>query len=79
MEAGVVQVDLGNAAAHLSGLVDRAAAGEEILIARNGIPVAKLVPLARQQQPRRPAGALGITFIAPDFDAADDETVGAFG
>ncbi len=39
-------VTLYAAKTHLSGLVDRAAAGEEIVIAKNGVPQARLVPLA---------------------------------
>ncbi len=39
-------VTLYQAKTHLSGLVDRAAAGEEIVIAKNGVPQARLVPLA---------------------------------
>jgi len=40
------QVNLYDGKTHLSRLVDRAAAGEEIVIARSGKPVARLVPLA---------------------------------
>jgi prevent-host-death family protein len=54
---------------HLSALVDRAAAGEEIVIAKHGRPLARLVPIRRAKRRRKPAGALGITYIAPDFDA----------
>jgi prevent-host-death family protein len=71
-------VSLYNAKTHLSSLVDRAAAGEEIVIAKNGIPRAKLVPLPDQNQPRKPAGALGVTYIAPDFDAPDPDTLALF-
>ena len=62
-------INLYDAKIHLSKLVDRAAAGEEIVIAKAGKPKAKLVPY-------RPAGKriggqnlLGITYIADDFDA----------
>lgn len=72
------QVSLYDAKTHLSGLVDRAAAGEEIVIAKNGVPLAKLVPLPRHDTPRQPAGALGVTHIAPDFDAPDAETTALF-
>jgi prevent-host-death family protein len=71
-------VSLYDAKTHLSSLVDRAAAGEEIVIAKNGIPRAKLVPLPDQNQPRKPAGALGVTYIAPDFDAPDPDTLALF-
>jgi prevent-host-death family protein len=56
---------------HFSRLVDRAAAGEEIIIAKAGKPVAKLVPLTpSKKQPKRQLGALaGVAVIPPDFDA----------
>lgn len=54
---------------HLSALVDRAAAGEEIVIANAGEPRARLVPLPRTGKPRKPAGALRLTGVADDFDA----------
>ncbi len=53
----------------LSSLVDRAASGEEIVIAKHGRPMAKLVPVrAASKEPRKPANAMGITHIADDFD-----------
>jgi prevent-host-death family protein len=61
---------------HLSALVEKAAQGEEIVIAKAGKPMAKLVPLEPKAQASRKFGQkmLGITYIAPDFDAplADD-------
>ena len=62
-------VNLYEAKTRLSALVDRAAAGEEIVIAKAGKPLAKLVPLPRPATPRRPAGALKIERIGDDFDA----------
>jgi prevent-host-death family protein len=55
---------------HLSALVDRAAAGEEIVIAKAGTPLARLVPLSRASKPRKPAGALRLVRVDEDFDAA---------
>lgn len=53
----------------LSSLVDRAASGEEIVIAKHGRPMAKLVRVPGVQKgPRKPANAMGITYIADDFD-----------
>jgi prevent-host-death family protein len=46
-------VNIAAAKAHLSSLVDRAAAGEEIILSRAGRPVARLMPL-EQQTPRQP-------------------------
>ena len=46
-------VNIAEAKAHLSALVDRAAAGEEIVLSRSGRPVARLMPLA-ERMPRQP-------------------------
>lgn len=54
---------------HLSALVEEAAAGEEIVIARAGRPVARLVPLARPSAPRTPGALKGRIRMAADFDA----------
>jgi prevent-host-death family protein len=53
----------------LSKLVDRAAAGEEIVIAKAGKPLAKLVPLPRRGRRRKPGGWEGKIRISDDFDA----------
>jgi prevent-host-death family protein len=60
---------------HLSDLVERAAAGEEIVISKSGKPKARLVGLAARKKLRR-AGVWGARiksksrlWIAPDFDA----------
>lgn len=54
---------------HLSELVDRAAAGEEIIIAKAGVPAARLVPLRAVHENRVPGRWAGRVSIAPDFDA----------
>jgi len=61
-------VNLYEAKTHLSQLVERAAQGEEIVIAKAGKPKAKLVPILETETPREPANLLGVTFIADDFD-----------
>jgi prevent-host-death family protein len=63
-------VNIHAAKTHLSRLVDAAAAGEEILIARAGKPVARLVPLETvPDRPRRRLGRLAGQFAVPgDFD-----------
>ncbi|WP_260596789.1 type II toxin-antitoxin system Phd/YefM family antitoxin [Sphingomonas endolithica] len=45
-----------DAKTNLSKLMDRAHAGEEIILAKSGIPYAKLVPLAEATKPRRRPG-----------------------
>ena len=62
-------VNLYQAKTHLSDLVDRAAKGEEIVIAKAGTPVARLVPLAGVEHGRSPGGWEGVVWIADDFDA----------
>lgn len=60
-------VNIYDAKTRLSELVERAAAGEEIVIAKAGRPVARLVPLrVRERTPGRGAGRIT---ISPDFDA----------
>ena len=69
------------AESQLSTLLDRAAAGEEIVIAREGRPVARLVALATKDSPRRRRlGALAGKLVIPDdFDASlPDEVLAAF-
>jgi prevent-host-death family protein len=65
------QVNLYEAKTQLSSLVERAANGEEIVIAKAGKPMARLVPpTSAGQSPRKPGkNYMGITFIAEDFDA----------
>lgn len=63
-------VNIYDAKTHLSELVQRAAAGEEIVIARNGKPAARLVALASPPA-RRPGGWEGGVWVAPDFEEAD--------
>jgi prevent-host-death family protein len=72
-------VTLCEAKTHLSGLVDRAAAGGEIIIAENGVPQVRLVPLASRGERRKPANAMGIRHIAADFDAPDPAIEALFG
>jgi prevent-host-death family protein len=63
-------VSLHDAKTHLSELVDRAAAGEEIMISKNGRVLAQLMPLPSKGTRRVPAGALGIVTLQADFDDA---------
>jgi prevent-host-death family protein len=56
----------------LSSLVDRAASGEEIVIAKHGQPMAKLVPAVSDRKtkgPRKQRKLLELTYMSDDFDA----------
>jgi len=54
---------------HLSRLLERVAAGEEVIIAKAGVPVARLVPVALPLDQRTLGTEQGRVFIADDFDA----------
>jgi prevent-host-death family protein len=72
------QVNVHEAKTQLSRLLERAEAGEEIVIARSGRPVAKLVPYRQRRRPR-PLGLYeGQLWIAPDFDETEPELVRLF-
>jgi prevent-host-death family protein len=67
-------VNMHQAKTSLSRLVERALAGEEVIIARNGEPLVKLVPVEKQRSPRVPGRWKGKIWIAPDcFDAMSEE------
>jgi len=72
----MTQVGIHEAKTHLSELVARVEAGEEILIARGGKPVARLLPLERQ------APIFGLDkgkFLVPDdFDEMSEEEIALF-
>jgi len=73
-----MRVNIHEAKTHLSRLVDRAAAGEEIIIGRAGKPLVKLVPYRPPAEPRRLGALKGRIRVAPDFDVDDGETSRAF-
>jgi len=64
-----IQVNIYEAKTKFSKLINQAIAGEEIIIAKSGNPVAKLVPLETASKDRIPGSAKGKISIAQDFDA----------
>jgi prevent-host-death family protein len=72
-------VNIHTAKTHLSRLVNEVAAGEEIVIARAGKPVARLLPYAPRREPRQPDLLKGQIWIAEDFDEPlPEEIMAAF-
>src|SRR6267154_314743 len=72
-----MEVNIHEAKTHLSRLLQRVAAGEEVTIARSGVPVARLVAVEPEKEKIRPLGMdRGKIWIADDFDAplSDDLT-----
>jgi len=61
-------INIHEAKTHLSRLLDRVASGEEIIIAKSGRPVARLLPVERK--PERVAGThKDVILLSDDFDA----------
>lgn len=66
------QVNIHEAKTHLSRLVERASAGEEIVIAKAGEPRARLVPLEPPRRARREPGSMrGRIWLADDWDSPE--------
>ena len=74
-----MEVNIHEAKTHLSRLLQRVAAGEEITIANAGVPVARLVPIQPSQQKRRLGIDEGKVWISEDFDAPWPEIEELFG
>jgi prevent-host-death family protein len=75
----VMMVNVHEAKTQLSQLLLRISKGEEVVIAKAGKPVARLVPFAAQVVQRRAGSAEGQVWIAPDFNAPlPDEFLEAF-
>lgn len=72
------QVNVYEAKTRLSQLIDEAASGEEIVIARAGRPVARLVPLEPRREPRKPGGLEGKIWMSDDFDDPLPEEIQRF-
>jgi prevent-host-death family protein len=75
------QVNLYEAKTDLSALVEAAAGGEEIIIAKHGKPKAKLVPLTVADQPRKPNFGFGDHYgwkLPDNFDDPDPEIEAMF-
>jgi prevent-host-death family protein len=68
-------IDIHEAKKHLSKLLERAAAGEEIVIGKSGKPVARLRPYSapKPASKRKPGGWKGRVWISPDFDKIDPQ------
>jgi len=68
-------VNVHEAKTHLSRLLARVAAGEEIIISKAGKPVARLVPFHGPREKRVPGLDHGKVWIAEDFDAPLPEEI----
>jgi prevent-host-death family protein len=72
------QVNIYEAKTHLSDLVERAAGGEDIIIAKAGSPRVRLVAIQAPRRPRSPGGWEGRVQLASDFDTVDEDIAALF-
>jgi prevent-host-death family protein len=74
-----MEVNIHEAKTHFSRLLQRVAAGEEVTIARAGVPVARLVAVEQKESVRPLGFARGQVWVADDFDAPlPDDLLKAF-
>ena len=74
-----VTVNIHEAKTNFSKLLAQAISGEEVIIAKAGTPIARLVPFAEKLPRRIPGTAIGKMVIAADFDAPlPDDVLEAF-
>ena len=65
----MTKVNIAEAKAHFSEIIQKALLGEEIIIAKGNKPLVKLVPLSKPDKKRIPGSAAGqLLYVADDFD-----------
>ncbi len=64
-----VTVNIHESKTHFSKLIERVRLGEEVIVAKAGIPVARLVPIETSPRDRHAGTARGMIEIGDDFDA----------
>lgn len=70
-----MQVNIHEAKTHFSRLLEQAARGEEVIIARAGKPLFRLVPLESAPKVRKPGLSEGKIWMSADFDAPLDDDI----
>ena len=71
--------NISEAKAELSALIEAVQSGNEVIIAKAGKPVARLVAFRGPSRPRTPGSMAGEIWIAPDFDSLPEDMEEAFG
>ncbi|GBE01617.1 hypothetical protein BMS3Abin08_01049 [bacterium BMS3Abin08] len=71
----IITVNIHDAKTQFSKLLARVSSGEEIIIAKAGKPIARLVPIVERPKKRVAGTAKGKIFVAEDFDAPLPEAV----
>lgn len=71
-------VNIQAAKTHLSRLVEEAVAGDDIVLAKAGRPLVRLVPVQPDASPRKPGAWRGKVRMAKDFNAQDPRIITLF-
>lgn len=71
--------NISEAKAELSSLLEQVQKGEEVILAKAGKPIAKIVAWKGPAAPRKPGSLAGQIWISPDFDALPADIAEAFG
>lgn len=71
--------NISEAKAELSALIEAVRKGEEVIIGKAGVPVAKLIPYTGTAEPRVPGALKGLIQIKDDFDELPPDIAAAFG
>ena len=71
--------NISQAKAELSALIEKVQKGHEVILAKAGKPVARLVPYRGAARSRTPGALKGRIWIAPDFDSLPDDIGESFG
>lgn len=71
-------INIQNAKTHLSKLLEEAAMGEDVVIAKAGKPIARLVPFTKQEEPRKLGALAGQVVEAPGCWDPDPELEASF-
>jgi prevent-host-death family protein len=70
--------NISEAKGELSALIAEVQKGNEVILAKAGVPVAKIVVYHGPAAPRKPGALAGKIWIAPDFDTLPEDIAGAF-
>lgn len=71
--------NISQAKAELSALIEAVQRGNEVILAKAGKPVARLIAYRGPARPRTPGSMTGQIWIAPDFDTLPEDMAEAFG
>ena len=75
----MIVCNISQAKAQLSALIQQVQRGREVIIAKAGEPVARLVAYRGPSRPRTPGSMAGQIWIAPDFDTLPPDMAEALG